>query len=89
PELRAPAFSAPFLWEFAVEVRSGRAREFLDRLARRRILGGTPLADPRPGRSEPLAAHYLTAATEFTDARAIRRYARAVGGQSPPPEATG
>ncbi|MHB8351887.1 MAG: aminomethyl-transferring glycine dehydrogenase subunit GcvPA [Thermoplasmata archaeon] len=83
PALRAPAFTAPYLWEFAVAVRSGNARAFLDRLAGRRVLGGSPLADPRPGREAELGAFYLTAATEFTDRRAIRRYARAVGGEDP------
>ncbi len=83
PALRAPAFSAPFLWEFAVSVRAGSAREFLDRLAAARVLGGTPIGDPRPGRAGAEEALFLTAATEFTDRRAIRRYARAVGGEPP------
>ena len=77
PGLKAPAFDAPYLWEFAVELTGGDPEKFLDRLYRRRVLGGTPLADPRPGASALPAPLYLTAATEFTDEAAIRKYARA------------
>jgi len=47
--LRAPRFEAPYLGEFTLELRRGNAAAFLDRLRRRKILGGKPLADPRPG----------------------------------------
>jgi glycine dehydrogenase subunit 1 len=77
PGLRAPAFSAPFLWEFAVQVEGRSAAHFLEELARKKVLGGSPLADPRPGEKDPLFDRYLTAATELTDARAIRKYATA------------
>jgi glycine dehydrogenase subunit 1 len=77
PGLRAPAFQAPYLWEFAVEVVDGDVASFLSALLRRRIIGGFALADPRPNAAPPPGPFYLTAATEFTDEKAIRRYARA------------
>jgi len=75
--LAAPRFEAPYLGEFAVEVRGAEATTFLDRLRRRRVLGGHPLADPRPGATGLPASLYLTAATEFTDEKEIQRYAKA------------
>jgi glycine dehydrogenase subunit 1 len=77
PGLKAPAFEAPYLWEFAVEVIGGDPERFLEALRRRRVLGGSPLADPRPGALALPAPWYLTAASEFTDEKAIRKYARA------------
>jgi glycine dehydrogenase subunit 1 len=77
PGLKSPAFSAPHLGEFAVELADGEAGAFLERLARRRILGGTPLADPRGPADDPARRRYLTAATEFTGSAEIRKYVRA------------
>ena len=74
--LRAPRFLAPHLGEFTIEVVRGNARTFLDGLRRRRVLGGTRIADPRPG--APSGPDWiLVAATEATDARSIRRYGEA------------
>jgi glycine dehydrogenase subunit 1 len=75
--LAAPRFEAPYLGEFAVAVRKGTAAAFLDGLRRRRVLGGYPLADPRPGRSSGAEELLLVAATDSTDDKAIARYARA------------
>jgi glycine dehydrogenase subunit 1 len=75
--LRAPRFEAPYLSEFTVEVAHGSAEEFLDRLRGRKVLGGHPLADPRPGHDAGLDRYYLTAATEATTERDIKRYATA------------
>jgi glycine cleavage system P protein (glycine dehydrogenase) subunit 1 len=77
PGLRAPRFEAPYLWEFAVSVTQGDAAQFLDRLRRARVLGGIPLADPRPGAGGPLADTYLAAVHERTTDREIAKYARA------------
>ena len=74
--LRAPRFRAPFLGEFTIEVSRGTARGFLDQLRRRKVLGGLPLADPRPN-APPVPEWVLVAASEATDARAIRRYVQA------------
>jgi glycine dehydrogenase subunit 1 len=74
--LRAPRFDAPYLGEFTIELNRGTALEFLDRLRRRKILGGHPLADPRPGApKEP--ERILVAATEFVGDKEIQKYARA------------
>jgi glycine dehydrogenase subunit 1 len=78
--LKAPRFSAPFFDGFAVELEASDlgTAEFLERLRRRRVLGGIPLADPRPGReSDGNARRFLASATEFTTERDIARYARA------------
>ena len=74
--LKAPRFDAPYLGEFTVEVERGTAEEFLDRLRRLRILGGYPLADPRPG-AAPEPERILVAATESVGDREIQKYARA------------
>ncbi len=75
--LSAPRFEAPYLGEFALRVGRGSARAFLDRLRRRRVLGGHSLADPRPGRSGLGEELILTAARDTTDDKEIQRYARA------------
>jgi glycine dehydrogenase subunit 1 len=75
--LRAPRFDAPYLHEFAVGVTRGTATGFLDRLRRRKVLGGHPLADPRPGATNPTGELYLTAATEFVSDKEIAKYAKA------------
>ena len=73
--LSAPRFEAPYLGEFAVELRRGTAEEFLDRLRRARILGGHSLANPRPGApSGP--ERILVAATETIGEKEIQKYAR-------------
>jgi glycine dehydrogenase subunit 1 len=74
PGLRAPAFSSPYLWEFTAQVEGHSASQFLEQLAKKKVLGGSTLADPRPGQKDPLFDRYLTAATEFTDTKAIRKY---------------
>lgn len=74
--LLAPRFDAPYLGEFTVELSRGTAVEFLDRLRRRKVLGGHPLSDPRPG-AKPSAERVLVAATESVGEREIAKYARA------------
>lgn len=76
PGLRSPRFDAPYLSDFTVELETGTAQEFLDRLRRRGVLGGHPLADPRPG-SPKEPERILVAATETTDDRAIAKYVSA------------
>jgi glycine dehydrogenase subunit 1 len=74
--LQSPRFDAPYLGEFTVELRKGTAAEFLDRLRRRKVLGGHPLADPRPGApSSP--ERILVAASDATTDKEIQKYARA------------
>ncbi len=74
--LQAPRFDAPYLGQFTLELRRGTAEGFLDRLRRRKVLGGHSLADPRPGaRKEP--ERILVAATEFVGEKEIQKYARA------------
>ncbi|MGI0154740.1 MAG: aminomethyl-transferring glycine dehydrogenase subunit GcvPA, partial [Thermoplasmata archaeon] len=45
--IQSPRFDAPYLGEFAIELGRGTAEEFLDRVRRKKILGGHPLSDPR------------------------------------------
>jgi len=73
--LMAPRFDAPYLASFALGLRSGTPGRFLDLLRRRRVLGGYPLADPRPGAptAEPLL---LTSVNEATDEKDIQRFVR-------------
>lgn len=75
--LASPRFEAPYLGEFAVGVKRATAREFLDRLRRRKVLGGSLLADPRPGGGAPSEQLILTAATEMVSEKDIQKYARA------------
>jgi glycine dehydrogenase subunit 1 len=75
--LRAPRFDAPFLHEFTVAVSRGTATGFLDRLRRKKVLGGHPLADPRPGAPSAPGELYLTAATEFVSDKDVAKYANA------------
>ncbi|MFZ1022892.1 MAG: aminomethyl-transferring glycine dehydrogenase subunit GcvPA [Thermoplasmata archaeon] len=75
----APRFEAPFLGDFTIELRRGDAVAFLDRLRRRKILGGQSLADPRPGASRPAGEWILVSATESIDDRDIQKYAKAAG----------
>ncbi|MCI4321891.1 MAG: aminomethyl-transferring glycine dehydrogenase, partial [Thermoplasmata archaeon] len=75
--LRAPRFDAPYLHEFTLEVTRGTATGFLDRLRRRKVLGGHPLADPRTPAASPGNELVLTAATEFVGDKEIAKYAKA------------
>jgi glycine dehydrogenase subunit 1 len=75
--LSAPRFDAPYLSEFTVGVAKGSASDFLDRLRTRKVLGGHPLADPRPGQGANWEPLFLTAATELTTDKDIQKYARA------------
>jgi glycine dehydrogenase subunit 1 len=74
--LQAPRFDAPYLGEFTVEVRRGTAEEFLDRLRRRKVLGGHSLKDPRPG-ATPEAERILVGIPEATSEKDIQKYVRA------------
>ncbi len=77
--LQAPRFDAPYLGEFTVELTKGTADEFLDRLRRRKVLGGHSLADPRPGASHG-PERILVAATQATGDKQIQKYAKAARG---------
>ena len=74
--LRAPRFEAPYLGEFALELARGSAGAFLDRLRRRRILGGHPLGDPRPG-APATPERILVAPAPNVGDKEIARYAAA------------
>jgi glycine dehydrogenase subunit 1 len=74
--LRAPRFEAPYLGEFTVELKHGTAGGFLDRLRRRRVLGGVPLVDPRPG-APGGPERILVAPAETVTDKEIARYATA------------
>ncbi|MCI4323912.1 MAG: aminomethyl-transferring glycine dehydrogenase subunit GcvPA [Thermoplasmata archaeon] len=77
PGLKVPRFDAPHLADVPVEVAHGTATEFLERLRGRKVLGGVPLADPRPAKSGDASKWFLASATEWTDARSIAKYAAA------------
>ena len=74
--LQAPRFDSPYLGEFTVELSRGTAAGFLDRLRRRKILGGHPLDDPRPG-APASPERILVAATDSVGEKEIQRYATA------------
>jgi glycine dehydrogenase subunit 1 len=74
--IRAPRFDAPYLGDFTIELTRGTAAEFLDRLRRKKILGGHALADPRPGHGSPVE-RILVSATEAVGEKEIRKYVRA------------
>ena len=74
--LAAPRFEAPYLGDFTIELQRGEAAAFLDRLRRRKILGGHPLRDPRPG-AVPSPERLLVSATEAVGEREILKYAKA------------
>ena len=74
--LLSPRFDAPYLGEFTIELQRGTASGFLDRLRRRKILGGHPLADPRPGAvTEP--QRLLVAANDTVTEKEIAKYVSA------------
>jgi len=74
--LAAPRFDAPYLSAFTIALRQGSPGAFLDKLRRRKVLGGHSLADPRPGQTAP-EARILASVSEATDEKDIRRYATA------------
>jgi len=74
--LKAPRFEAPYLGEFTVELARGSAVAFLDRLRRRRVLGGHSLADPRPG-APAGPERILVAPSSSVGEKDIARYAAA------------
>jgi len=74
--IKAPRFEAPYLGEFTLELAHGTAAAFLDRLRRRRVLGGVPLADPRPGASAS-PERILVAPSQAVGDRDIARYVAA------------
>jgi glycine dehydrogenase subunit 1 len=74
--IQSPRFDAPYLGEFTIELKHGTADGFLERLARRKVLGGLSLADPRPG-APPEPARVLVAATDAIGDREIQKYAKA------------
>ena len=75
--LEAPKFDAPYLSDFTVGLKNGTVGEFLDRLRRKRILGGAPLADPRPGHPSSAGEWFLTSVHEFTTEKDIQKFVRA------------
>jgi glycine cleavage system P protein (glycine dehydrogenase) subunit 1 len=74
--VQAPRFEAPYLSEFTIELKHTDEATFLERLRRRRVLGGVPLHDPRPG-APAAPARILVAATDATTEKDIQKYARA------------
>jgi len=74
--LKSPRFDAPYLGDFTVEVGKGTAEEFLDRLRRRKVLGGHPLKDPRPG-APAGPERVLVGMPETTNEKDIQKYVRA------------
>jgi glycine dehydrogenase subunit 1 len=75
--LTAPRFDAPFLTDFTIDVTLGSPTDFLDRLRRRKVLGGFPLQDPRPGRPASFAGLIRVGVSETIDEKQIQKYARA------------
>ncbi|HYA54168.1 MAG TPA: aminomethyl-transferring glycine dehydrogenase subunit GcvPA [Thermoplasmata archaeon] len=74
--LKAPRFDAPYLGDFTIELARGTALEFLDRLRRRKVLGGHSLRDPRPGAPSG-AERILVGMPEGTSEKDIQKYVRA------------
>ncbi len=74
--LLAPRFDAPYLGDFTIELKRGDAATFLDRLRRRKILGGHSLKDPRPGAgAQP--ERLLVSPSESVGDREIQKYVQA------------
>ncbi|MGA8710109.1 MAG: aminomethyl-transferring glycine dehydrogenase subunit GcvPA [Thermoplasmata archaeon] len=76
--IKAPRFDAPYLGDFTIEVGRGTSEEFLDRLLRRKVLGGHPLQDRRPEAVRD-AERILVGITESTSEKDIQKYVRAAG----------
>jgi glycine dehydrogenase subunit 1 len=74
--LRAPRFDAPYLADFTVELSRGTAEEFLDRLRRRKVLGGFPLKDRRPGATSD-GERILVGVPESATEKGIQKYVEA------------
>jgi glycine dehydrogenase subunit 1 len=74
--VQAPRFEAPYLGEFTIELKRGTAAEFLDRLRRKKILGGHSLGDPRPGTSAA-PERILVAPSDTVGDKEIQKYVRA------------
>ena len=74
--LMAPRFDAPYLSSFTLGLKHVTPETFLDRLRRRKVLGGHSLADPRPGKARE-ESRVLVAVSEATDEKDLRRYATA------------
>jgi glycine dehydrogenase subunit 1 len=74
--LKAPRFDAPYLADFTIELTRGTAEEFLDRLRRKKILGGHPLKDPRPGATAP-TERILVGIPERASEKDIQKYVKA------------
>jgi glycine dehydrogenase subunit 1 len=74
--IQAPRFDAPYLGEFTIELKRGTAAEFLDRLRRRKVLGGHAIADPRPNAGSP-PERILVAPSDAVGEKEIQKYARA------------
>ena len=82
--ITAPLFEAPYLSSFTVGLARGGVRDFLDRLRRRKVLGGLPLADPRPGASPLPGEWFLTSANESTSEKEISKFEKAARAALPP-----
>jgi len=74
--LKSPRFDAPYLGDFTVELTRGSAEDFLDRLRRRKVLGGHSLKDPRPG-ATPGPERILVGVPETATEKGIQKYVRA------------
>ncbi len=86
PGLLAPRFDAPYLGDFAIELVSGTAPAFLERLRRRKVLGGQAIVDPRPG-APKTPERILVSVGASAGEKEIQRYVTAaraaVGGGGP------
>ena len=74
--LASPRFDAPYLSSFTLAVQRGTPARFLDRLRRRKVLGGYPLSDPRPGRGDTKGLVHVSVHAG-TDEKEIQRYTTA------------
>ncbi len=75
--LRAPLFSAPYLMDVTVGVEGMKVSEFLAGMARKKVLAGTALGDPRPSARGPEPNAFVTSAGEGIDDKAIERFTKA------------
>ena len=77
--LKAPRFDAPYLSDFTIELARGSAEEFLDRLRRKKVLGGHSLRDPRPSTTAP-PERILVGITEATSEKDVAKYVKSARG---------